>query len=475
MSARFAPPRSEPVRPFWLAQALTLEARPEPAPLTHDRDVDVCIVGGGYTGLWTAIQLKLTQPELTVALIERDVCGAGASGRNGGCLLTLSTKYLSMRRLFGEAEALRLVRESEHAVEAITAFCRAHQIDADIRLDGALYTATSTAQLDAMAPVLAALDAAEANSWLHWPAPDVRKRAASHAHLEGHYSALAGSVHPGKLVRGLARVARQLGVQLFENTAMENLVHGERLEVVTPCATVRAGRVVLALNAWMATAFPHFERSIALVSSDMVITAPVPDLLAAIGLNHGTAVLDSRTFVHYYRSTCDGRVMLGKGGNTFAYGNRMLPAFDAPSDYEAELTRALRRFIPQLAEVPIAASWTGASDRSVTGLPFFGRLQADPRVVYGFGYSGNGVGPSYLGGLILKSLVLDEDNAWTRSGLATGPRGQFPPEPIRYVGALTVRDAIRRKEAREDAGLPPRWWDAQMAKLAAAAGKADKG
>ena len=137
------------------------------------------------------------------------------------------------------------------------------------------------------------------------------------------------------------------------------------------------------------------------------------------------SVLDSRIFVHYYRSTADGRLMLGKGGNTFAYGGRMLPVFDRASPLPGGAGERLQHFMPDLAGAPIAASWNGASDRSVTGLPFFGRLRGRPDIFYGFGYSGNGVGPSRMGGELLASLVLGLDNEWTRSPLAAG-RGEVP-------------------------------------------------
>lgn len=185
-------------------------------------------------------------------------------------------------------------------------------------------------------------------------------------------------------------------------------------------------------------------------------------------------MLDSRTFVNYYRSTADGRLMLGKGGNTFAWRGRIAPVFDQKSPYEAQLTDSLHGFFPSLRGVPITASWNGPSDRSVSGLPFFGRLNGAANVFYGFGYSGNGVGPSYMGGQILSSLLLELDNAWTRSPLTRGPLGQFPPEPLRYLGSLLVRNAIRRKERAEDEDRQPWMCDKLLSRLANAAGKADK-
>ncbi len=461
-------------RPFWLAQALATEALADAPPLVGATEADLVIVGGGYTGLWTAILAKQQRPGLDVLVVEGDVCGAGASGRNGGCVLTWTTKFLTLLRLYGEAEAQRLARASEQAVLDIEAFVTAHHIDCDWRRHGTLYTATSAAQVGASDGVIAELERRGLSSWTRLPPAEVQRRAGSTAHREGWFSPLAATVQPARLARGLRRVALALGVRLHEHSPMRELVAGRRPCVRTPSGSVRAGHVVLALNAWMARAFPRLRRTIAIVSSDMVITEPAPQALAATGLDGGISVLDSRTFVHYYRSTSDGRLMLGKGGNTFAFAGRLRPVFDAPSPYRTALTEALRAFLPALAAVPIAASWNGPSDRSVTGLPFFGALPGHANVFYGFGYSGNGVGPSRMGGEVLASLALGLDNVWTRSPLVQGPRGRFPPEPARYLGALLVRNAIRRKEAAEDAGRTPRRTDVALASLAASAGKADK-
>ncbi|WP_404937325.1 FAD-dependent oxidoreductase [Pseudomonas sp. JDS08PS003] len=463
------------MRPFWLEQALQQET-PDPCPpLQGDTTCEVAIVGGGYTGLWTAIMLKEQNPGLDVLLIEADICGAGASGRNGGCALSWSAKYFTLERLFGIEEAVRLVKESERSIHAIGAFCERYGVDAQYRLDGTLYTATNQAQVGSTDGVIAALERRGINSFEKRPLADVQRMAGSSQHLEGWYSPAAASVQPGLLVRGLRRVALQLGVRIHEHSAMTGLEEGRPALLRTPLGQIRAQRVVLAMNAWMARAFPQFERSVAIVSSDMLITEPRPQLLQQIGLTSGVTVLDSRIFVHYYHNTPDGRIMLGKGGNTFAYGGRMLPVFDQPSPYAGLLHKSLGQFFPAFAEVPVAATWNGPSDRSVTGLPFFGQMSRAGNLFYGFGYSGSGVGPCHMGGQILASLVQGLDNPWTRSPLVNGPLGYFPPEPIRYLGSLMVRNAIRRKERAEDHGRRPRHLDVRLARFAAAAGKADKG
>ncbi|HJR29922.1 MAG TPA: FAD-dependent oxidoreductase [Pseudomonas sp.] len=463
------------MRPYWLDQALKNQPA-APCPALHQNTrADVCIVGGGYTGLWTAIMLKEQNPELDVVIVEADICGAGASGRNGGCALSWSAKYFTLERLFGVKEAIRLVKESEQSIYAIGTFCEKYAVDADYRLDGTLYTATNRAQVGSTDGVIAALERHGINSFAKCALPDVQRMAGSARHIEGWFSPAAASVQPGKLVRGLRRVALELGVRIYEGTPMTGLEEGMPAGVNTPNGKVTCDRVVLAMNAWIARAFPQFSRSVAIVSSDMIITEPRPDLLERIGLTSGVTVLDSRIFVHYYHNTPDGRIMLGKGGNTFAYGGRILPVFDQPSPYAGLLRNTLTEFFPDFADVGIAATWNGPSDRSVTGLPFFGRMGASGNVFYGFGYSGSGVGPCHMGGQILSSLVLGVDNPWTRSPLVQGPLGQFPPEPVRYLGSLMVRNAIRRKEHAEDHNRPPRRLDVRLAKFAAAAGKADKG
>jgi len=466
---------TEPLRPFWLAQALREESAAASPPLQGELNADICIVGGGYTGLWTAIQTRQHNPAASIVVLEADICGGGASGRNGGCVLTWSAKFFTLRRLFGEAEAVRLVKASEAAVQHIDNFCQAQQIDAEFRHDGTLYTATNAAQLGALDPVIAALESCGIQSYYQLTAAQVARCSGSARNIAGVFSPFAATLQPGKLVRGLRRVALQMGIRIFEHSPVHSFSMDQPVTVRITHGRVLAKQLVLAANAWMARLLSQFERSIAIVSSDMVITAPCPQGLAQSGLTDGVSVLDSRTFVHYYRSTPDGRLMLGKGGNTFAYGGRMAAVFDQRSPYEAALTRTLRGFFPGLAQVPIETSWNGPSDRSVTGFPFFGRLNGSPHIFYGFGYSGNGVGPSYMGGQILSSLLLGLDNAWTRSPLTRGPLGQFPPEPFRFIGSLLVRNAIRRKEQAEDDGRAPGWLDVRLSALANAAGKADKG
>ena len=459
--------------PFWLAQALESEQGPSHPPLHGRQQADVCIVGGGFTGLWTAILCKQARPDWQIVVLEKDRCGSGASGRNGGCMLTWSTKYLSLLRLFGEAEALRLVRASEQAVFDIARFCLQHGIDAELRLGGAVYAASNPAQSGSLSRVLAALTEQGAQRWQALNADETRQLSGSARMQDGFYSDAAGSLQPGKLVRGLLRVACAMGVRVYEHSAMQALQENGQVCITTANGQIEASQAVLATNADMARQFPVFANSVVLVSSDMIITEVRPETIAQLGLDKGQAVCDLRTFVHYWRSTPDGRLMLGKGGNRIAFGNRLHGYFNQPSIYQQGLQHALAGFFPPLAASPIAQSWTGASDRSASGFPFFGTLPGHQRVHYGFGYSGNGVVQCYLGGQILSSLLLGQHNVWTTSGLCRGPLAHFPPEPLRWCGAMLVRGAIRRLEQAQDRQQQAAWLDRKLAGLASMAGKAD--
>lgn len=440
------------MRSLWLREALG--GVEEEAPrLEGEEKADVCIVGGGYTGLWTALRLKEHDPSVDVVLVEGDVCGGGASGRNGGFVLSWWAKFAKLEHLVGAEEALRLCRASAGAVEAIGGYCRANGIDAHFRHDGWLWAATSAAQVGAWDETLAAIERHGEQPFVRLEPDEVARRAGSATHLAGVLEPSGATVQPALLARGLRRVALEQGVRIFERSAMVRLERSRPPRVHTSAGRVTAERVVLAINAWLAQ-IGELSRSLFVLASDMVATPPVPERLAEIGLTDGVAISDSRLLVNYYRTTLDGRVAFGQGGGLIAMGGKIGRAFHgvAPPARAEHVTRSFHELYPALADVPTPLSWTGPIDRSHDALPVFGRLGGRPDIVYGAGYSGNGVGPCYLGGRMLASLALGLDDEWAHSALLFGPRGGFPPEPIRYLGAHVVRAAVARKERREDEG-----------------------
>jgi putative aminophosphonate oxidoreductase len=451
-------------RSWWLREALADE-RPAPQ-LTGERTAEVCIVGGGFSGLWTALRIKELEPSRDVAIVEADVCGGGASGRNGGFAMTFWHHFRALERVCGSVEALALARASTAAVQEIGVFCRDHGIEAQFRPDGWLWTATNGAQIGAWASTLTAIERHGEHPFESIAPAEVAARAGSDRHLAGVFEAGSATVQPALLTRGLRRVALERGVRIFEGSPMVGLGRGSVLEVRTAAGVVRARRVVIAMNAWSGR-LPELRRSFVTVGSDVVITDPAPERLHAIGLRDGISISDSRLMVHYYRPTGDGRMAFGKGGGKLAFDSRIGRGFNGASPRAASVASAMRALYPPLADVPVAASWTGPIDRTVDGLPFFTSL-GRPDLVCGLGFSGNGVGPSVLGGKILASMVLDRDDEWSRCGLVRAVPGGLPPEPLRYLGGRIVQAAVARKEHAEDREQQPSWVDRRVAGLAPA-------
>ena len=465
---------SQHFQSFWFSKAIQNEVAVTINELRDHIKSDICIVGGGFTGLWTALKLKEKNPSLKITLIDKGLCGSGASGRNGGCMITLSTKYTTMKSTVGKSNALLMVRATENAAFNIKNFCEKNNIDAQVRLDGMLFTATNQTQQKNLVDTIQELEEHDIAGWTRWSKNKVQRSAGSCKHIDGYFSPIAGSLQPALLARGMKKVAEEKGILIFENTPMIKIEEGKNLVIHTPSGSIVSNKAVMAINAWMPKFFPTLSRSVILVSSDMFITEPIPKKLEQIGLSDGKAIIDSCLFTHYYRTTLDGHLMFGKGGNLFPFNNKVIPAFEKKSRYEKILKVSFNKFFPTLSSVPLICSWTGPSERTKTGFPFFGRLRDKSKIIYGFGYSGNGILPSYVGGEILSSMALDEDNEWTQSAFCRGPLDMFPPEPFRSVGAITIRNAIRRKEIAEDKNKKPLWIDKKLAKLATSIGRINK-
>ena len=448
---------------FWLDEALAEDSDVAP-PLTGDVDCDICIVGGGFTGLWTAIRLKEHEPSLDVVLIERDVCGAGASGRNGGCAISWWVLYLRLRDLVGDDEAVRLARASEDAVADIGRFCAAHGIDAGFHAGDWIWSAVNQAQIGAWRPTLEALEKLGEGAIVELDGGEVQRRTASKLHIAGARIRGSATLQPALLARGLRRVALEHGVRLFETTPLSDLRYEKRPVAVTPRGRIRTGKLVLAINAW-AVRFAELRRRILVVSSDMIATQPIPERLREMGWQPELEISDSSLMLNYYHARADGRVMFGRGGLALAHGRHIARRFDGPSPRAAAVAGRLRHFYPGLADVAVSHSWTGPIDRTRSGLPFFGHLAGRPDILFGAGYSGNGIGPTVLGGRILASLALGRDDEWARCGLVASREKPFPGEPLRSIGGTIVRRAVARKEASEDRGRRPGFITRRLANL----------
>ncbi len=455
-----------PLKPSYWMEAADFTDSLTPQSLAQE-SVDILIIGGGFVGLWTALTIKQMEPDARVMIIEQDVCGGGASGRNGGFVMSWWPKIGTLRSFCDEREAKFLGESAEQAIEELGDFCQAHGIDAHYQRKGWLWTATTPAHVDAWNGTLAACERLGVQPFERLSSEEVARRTGSAIHLAGVFERSNATVQPALLARGLRRVALENGVEIREHCAVTEIQPGEPVQVDTRQGKVQARQVVLATNAW-AAALPELAALMVPVNSSIVVTEAVPERLAATGWKGGEAITDSQLMVDYYRTTRDGRIAFGKGTGALAYGSRIGTVFSEDAS-SLELTEAdLRRTYPALCDVGVTHRWSGPIVRTYDSLPIFGRLGGQANIHYGIGWSGNGVGPSRLGGRILASLALGVDNPWSRCPLVERACRRFPPEPLRYIGGSMVRNAVIRKERAELAGMPPAVLDRFLARFAPA-------
>jgi glycine/D-amino acid oxidase-like deaminating enzyme len=439
-------------RSWWLREALAVDPGEPAPPLAADTTADVVVLGGGYTGLWTAWFLKEREPGLDVVVVEQDICGGGPSGRNGGFVNSWWSGMAELARRFGDGPTLDLCRAGEDSVGAIGRFCDEHAIDAWFRPDGDLGVASSEAQIGYWADNIMAAERLGVPDLFHVLDRDAARARVDSPHIHGGiYTSNGATVQPGRLARGIRRVLLELGVRIFERTPVTRFGAGTPSIAETPGGSVRAGAAVIALNAWAAS-WARFHRLLTVRGSYIAITEPSPERLEAIGWTDGLGVWDHRAALHYLRTTPDGRIAFGVGGLQPGLARRIGPRFAWDERGVAVAAEDLRRMFPTFADVRIEAGWGGPIDVAGHHLPFFGSFERGS-VHYGLGYTGNGVGPSHLGGRILAARALGADEPELFSlPIVTQEPLRFPPEPIRSPGAYVANKAIWSKDQHEDRG-----------------------
>jgi len=423
--------------------------------LTTTERADVCIVGGGFTGLWAALQIKRLAPDVDIVLIEREYCGAGASGRNGGWVNGWDDILPKLVSRFGEDAALWLVDASRRSLDDIRDTVREGQIDCDLAFQGGLTVALSPAQVDGI--LEAALLAREMGRDDYFRILDKAEAVALSGAPRAEAGALilhAGSVQPALLVQGLRRLAVEAGVRVYEATPMVGLQRSLPAIVKTPSGSVTAEKVVLASGARLGLV-PELRRTIFIIPSHVVATESSRDALDRLGWPAGRPFADGRTAVHYAQRSSDDRLVFGRGGGRLGYGGRIIPAHFHDTREIDGIVADMRGMLPAARGLAIEWRWGGPLERTQHGTPWVGVLGKYRNVCYGLGYSGNGVSASNLIGRTLASVVLGLADDYAQSPLVSDPPAYLPPEPIRSAGARAVRSAIERCEIVEDAGRKP--------------------
>ncbi|MFZ0323639.1 MAG: FAD-dependent oxidoreductase [Actinomycetes bacterium] len=442
-------------RSFWLQEALADDPGEPCPPLRSDISADVCVIGGGFAGLWTAIALTDREQEMRVVLLESDICGGGASGRNGGFVASSWWDIAGLVGMFGKDEGLRYAQLVADQVSWIGDWVREHNVDCWYHQEGGLIGEAEEWQRgNHDDDVDTARRLGVPDVIVPFTAEQARGIAESPRWVAGTFSPDCAICQPARLARGLRRVALERGVHIFENTKARKIEHGVPAVIHTGSGAVRADQVVLSNGAWAAS-WAGFRTAFANIADYVVATEPIPERLAEIGWTSMTGIGDSRDDLFYLRPTDDGRIVIGGGALGFILGGR---ADGRAATHDAKVAQAaaegLLWLFPQLQGVRFTHAWGGPIDQTASFVPFF-QTRPPGNVHAGLGFSGHGLTQTRIGGEILASLVLGAADEWTSLPVVGPPIRRVPPEPIRYLGVRAVGWGLNGLERAMQEGRQP--------------------
>jgi glycine/D-amino acid oxidase-like deaminating enzyme len=430
---------------FWYSSTSMPRRR---LPLSGNRSADVCIVGGGFTGLWTAYYLKRARPELDVVVLEREFAGFGASGRNGGWLYAgLPWSREAMARSHGREAVIALQRAAQTTVDEVIGICSRERIDADIVRHGVLRVARNAAQAQRLRERVA-----EERSWglgvedlVELDRLALAERVRIGKAIRGSWSPHGARVQPAKLVQGLAAAVERLGVPIYEDTAVREMVPGMAR---SDRGDVHASFVLGCLEGFTAGLSGQRRRWLAL-NSAMVVTEPLAEAIwERIGWEGTELIGDCAHAYIYAQRSAEGRIALGGRGVPYRYGSRTDRDGRTQRRTIAQLARILRDMFPAAAATPIEHAWCGVLGVSRDWSPVVA-LDRGTGLGLAGGYVGNGVAASNLAGRTLCDLVLGETTPLTVLPWVGRPSRRWEPEPLRWIGAHTVYALYRAADRRE--------------------------
>ena len=422
-------------------------------PVGADTTADVAIVGAGYTGLWTAYYLLRREPSLRVVVLEREVAGYGASGRNGGwCSAMFPASTARVARDHGHDAAMALVRALQGSVDEVGEVAAAEGIDCHYAKGGNVVLARSAVQLER-----ARTEVEEAHAF-GLTSHDVRLLSPSQAREMAEGSGIRGGVytphcaaiHPARLVRGLAEAVERLGARIHEATEVSTIEPGLAR---TAHGDVRADVVVRATEGYTA-GLPGHRRALAPVYSLMLATDPLPaEVLERVGLAQRETFTDARHLIIYGQRTADGRIAFGGRGAPYHFGSRVRPEYDDEPRVFAGLRSVLVDLFPALADAKVSHTWGGP-----LGVPrdWFASVGLDrgTGLAWAGGYVGDGVAASNLAGRTLADLVLGRDTDRVHLPWVGHRSPRWEPEPVRWLEVnaglrvMTSADGVERRRGR---------------------------
>jgi glycine/D-amino acid oxidase-like deaminating enzyme len=440
---------------YWL-ESVPDDLTPRPA-LAGRVDADVAILGAGYTGLWTAYYLLKRNPELRVVIVEQEIAGFGASGRNGGwCTAGFPVTLGTLERRYGRDAALNVTHAMIDAVDEVGRVARDEGLDIDWFKGGALRIARGTHQLPAITGAMQTYERMGlGDHYQLLSKEETDERISVTESLGSIYTPNAATIHPGKLARGLARVVERMGATIYEQTRVISYLAGAYPVLQTATGHVRANTLVLAGEAYLAQ-LPQTRRQVIPIYSLIVLTEPLPDdIWAHIGWESRFTVSSNKLTVDYLSKTVDGRIVFGGRGAPYRFGSTIRPAYDRHEATHSTLRDAAREWFPALKDVSFTHAWGGP-----LGVPrdYMPTMSYDPAqgVASARGYTGQGVATTNLSGRVLADLITGHESELTQLPMVGHRSRDWEPEPLRFLGARYVqRQFAKLDRESEQSGDAP--------------------
>ena len=437
---------------YWLD---SLGAAPIEPPLEGDRECDLLVVGGGFCGLWAAIQAKEKNPERSVMLIEARSIANGASGRPAAIMSTSVMHGIDNTERMFPNEVAELEQLGRENMDGFAATIEKYQIDCDIEWGGEMKVSIGDQGLEIINE-----DHELYQKYGHDSEKLDREGVQRQIHSPIFHGGVwskqrSGTVHPGKLARELKRVAMELGVEIFEFTPLDDTEDkGAHVLVKTPGASIHAGKVLLATNAW-AAGHRRIKRRVSAIRDRIIVTEPLsPEQLKAVGWHNRQGIYDTRTQLNYMRLTRDNRILFG-GRLDYFYGNNTDPLQDKTAKPYLRLVMSFYRTFPMLrGQIRFSHAWSGPIGLTTRMAVHFQKYH-DNKMIFAGGYSGFGVTATRFGARVGLALLDGEAIPETRMGFAKRLPAYIPPEPFRWLGAKITMYAL---DTLDEKGGWRRWW-----------------
>ncbi|MEZ4523472.1 MAG: FAD-dependent oxidoreductase [Thermomicrobiales bacterium] len=427
------------------------------APLDGTIDVDVAILGAGYSGLWTAYYLLEREPSLKIAILEKEIAGFGASGRNGGGLGNRFPVGLRrMSQLFGRDGAVGLQRAINTVVDEISGVAEREGIDMDFVRGGYMRLARSPYQVEVLQREQRTLEAfGFGDDSAVLDADGVAERVSVAGALAGHFNHNSAKIHPAKLARGLARAVERRGATIYEQTEVTDFTTGAYPALHTARGHARARTIVLAGESYLSR-FPQLRRKVMPVYSLITLTEPLaPGDWQEIGWEAREGLSSATNMVKYLTHTSDGRILFGGRGAPYHFGSSIKDEYDRHDPTLRMLQDDVREWFPMLKDVRFTHSWGGPLGWPRDYVP---TVSYNPRegLAAAYGYTGTGVGPTNLFGRILADLITRTDSEISRLPFINRDGRKWEPEPFRFLGVRFVQSGFERLDRKaEETGVAP--------------------